>query len=94
MAYEAEVKQIATWLNGRIDILGDRVPEAWEQVAFENALAAFLAVLPDTITVPHVPVPIPIESLLIELALRLIDSPETVGPQVVSALYQVQREVA
>jgi len=89
MAYEAEVKRIATWLNGKVDILGDTIPVEWEQQGFETALTALLAVLPDTITLPDVPVPIPVESMLIQLLLRFVSDPETVGPQVVAALYAV-----
>lgn len=78
--YEEEIKRFATWVNGKIDILGERVPESIEQVTLEVVFRLIVKVLPE------MAYGVPVRAVAVSLAMQLVDSPESVGPRTAQAM--------
>lgn len=80
----AEVKSLATFLNGRIDFGEfkgrDLVQEPMEQIVFEQGLTGLLLLIPDTVK------GIPVESLLIAIIMGMIEDPNENVPKLAVAM--------
>jgi len=70
MAYEVEVKKIATFLNGKINVAGETIPEAWEQMILEWFLQAAVNITPETFR------GLPLRQMAVSFALNWITDPE------------------
>lgn len=82
--YEAEVKQVATWLNSKFDLLGDRIPEHVEQMALEWIITALVTFTPETFR------GLPLRSMLVGFVIQWIKDPEVNTAKVADFLSSVQ----
>jgi len=66
--YEAQITTIANWINRKVDLLGNRITEQWEQMLFTWLLTVLVAVVPETVK------GIPFKALLLDYAVDWINN--------------------
>ena len=84
--FEAEVKTIATWVNSKFDILGETVPEAWEQAGLEFVIQSLVNLTPENFR------GLPLRQMLVNFAVQWIKEPEAQTAKVANFLESQQGE--